>query len=67
MQQKEVIGKGWDGFTESKSYLTELISSYDKITLFEGERRVMDAIYLNFSKLTLSSSKFFYSGWHFMI
>jgi len=46
----QVIIPTQHGFMKSRSYLTNLISSYDKVTHLVDEGKVMNVVYLDFSK-----------------
>lgn len=45
-----LISNTQHGFVKSKSYLTSVISFYDKVTGIVDGRKEMDVIYLKFSK-----------------
>ncbi|KAK4826944.1 hypothetical protein QYF61_012793 [Mycteria americana] len=50
VQDNQVIRPSQHGFMKGKSCLTNLISFYDKVTRLVGERKAVDAVYLDFSK-----------------
>ncbi|GAB0178345.1 mitochondrial enolase superfamily member 1 [Grus japonensis] len=50
VKDKQVIRPTQHGFTKGRSCLTNLISFYDKVTCLVEEGKVVDVIYLNFSK-----------------
>ncbi|KAK4814877.1 hypothetical protein QYF61_027906, partial [Mycteria americana] len=49
-QMKQVIGKRQCRFTKGKSYQTDLVTFYNKVTLSVDMRRAVDVVYLAFSK-----------------
>ncbi|KAK4816676.1 hypothetical protein QYF61_019912 [Mycteria americana] len=49
-QDNQVIRPSQHGFKKDKSCLTNLISSYDKMTRFGDEGKAVDVVYLDFSK-----------------
>ncbi|PKU41246.1 rna-directed dna polymerase from mobile element jockey- hypothetical protein [Limosa lapponica baueri] len=50
MEEKKAIRSSQHGFTKGKSYLTKLIAFYDGMTGWIDEGRVVDVVYLDFSK-----------------
>ncbi|PKU40953.1 rna-directed dna polymerase from mobile element jockey- hypothetical protein [Limosa lapponica baueri] len=50
MEEKKAIRSSQHGFTKGKSCLTNLIAFYDGMTGWIDERRVVDVVYLDFSK-----------------
>ncbi|CAM4609709.1 unnamed protein product [Caretta caretta] len=50
LEERKVIRNSQHGFTKSKSYLTNLIAFYDEITGSLDVGKVVDVIYLDFSK-----------------
>lgn len=46
----KVIRSNQHGFTKSKSCLTDLIAFHDETTPWMDERRVVDIVYLDYSK-----------------
>ncbi|KAK4810170.1 hypothetical protein QYF61_010482 [Mycteria americana] len=50
VQDNQVIGSSQHGFMTGKSYLTKLISFYDKVTHLVDEGKAVDVVYLDFSK-----------------
>ncbi|PKU45468.1 rna-directed dna polymerase from mobile element jockey-like [Limosa lapponica baueri] len=50
MKDAQVIRPSQHGFTRGRSYLTNLISFYDKVTCLVDEGKAVDVVYLDFSK-----------------
>ncbi|PKU44746.1 rna-directed dna polymerase from mobile element jockey-like [Limosa lapponica baueri] len=50
MKEAQVIGPSQHGFLRGRSCLTNLISSYDKVTRLVDEGKAVDVVYLDFSK-----------------
>uniref|UniRef100_A0A8B9W326 Reverse transcriptase domain-containing protein n=1 Tax=Anas zonorhyncha TaxID=75864 RepID=A0A8B9W326_9AVES len=50
LKGKQVIRPSQHGFMEGRSCLTNLISSYDKVTSYMDEGKAVDVVYLDFSK-----------------
>ncbi|PKU45340.1 rna-directed dna polymerase from mobile element jockey-like [Limosa lapponica baueri] len=50
VKDAQVIRPSWHGFMRGRSCLTNLISSYDKVTRLVDEGKAMDVVYLDFSK-----------------
>ncbi|XP_073182007.1 uncharacterized protein [Lepidochelys kempii] len=50
LEERKVIRNSQHGFTKGKSYFTNLIAFYDEITDFVDMGKVVDVIYLDFSK-----------------
>ena len=50
VKDNKVIGSGQRGFTKGKSCLTNLTTFYDEMTGWIDGRRVVNIVYLNFSK-----------------
>jgi len=50
VEEKKFIRSSQHGFTKGKSYLTNLIAFYDVMTGWVDEERVVDVVYLDFSK-----------------
>ena len=48
MKDKKLVSQ--HGFTKGKSFLTNLITFYDKMTSLVDERRAVDIVCLDFSK-----------------
>ncbi|PKU32809.1 rna-directed dna polymerase from mobile element jockey-like [Limosa lapponica baueri] len=50
MKDAQVIRPSQHGFMRGRSYLTNLISFYDKVTRLVDEGKAVDVVYLDFSK-----------------
>ncbi|KAK4830060.1 hypothetical protein QYF61_008398 [Mycteria americana] len=50
MEDKKIVRNHQHGFTKGKSWLTNLINLYDKMTGLVDEGRAVDILYLDFSK-----------------
>ncbi|GAB0175957.1 mitochondrial enolase superfamily member 1 [Grus japonensis] len=50
IQDNQVIRPSQHGFMKGRSCLTNLISFHDKVTCLADEERVVDVVYLDFSK-----------------
>ncbi|GAB0207248.1 mitochondrial enolase superfamily member 1 [Grus japonensis] len=50
LKNNAIIRHSQHGFTKGKSCLTNLISFYDKVTCLVDEGKVVDVVFLNFSK-----------------
>jgi len=50
VQNNQGIRPSQHGFMKGTSCLTNLISSYDQVTLLVNERKAVDIVYLDFSK-----------------
>ncbi|GAB0175892.1 mitochondrial enolase superfamily member 1 [Grus japonensis] len=50
VQDNQVIRPSQHGFMKGRSYLTNLISFYDKVTCLVDEGKTVDVVYLDFSK-----------------
>ena len=53
LKNNAVIRHSQHGFTKGKSCLTELISFYDKVTHLVDEGKVVDVVFLDFSRLLI--------------
>ncbi|GAB0196694.1 hypothetical protein GRJ2_002134700 [Grus japonensis] len=60
VHDNQVTGPSQRGFMKGRSYLTNLISFYDKVTCLVDEGKAVDVVYLDFNKAfnTLSHSIF---------
>ncbi|GAB0210102.1 mitochondrial enolase superfamily member 1 [Grus japonensis] len=50
IQDNQVIRPSQHGFMKGRSWLTNLISFYDKVTLLVDEGKAVDVVYLDISK-----------------
>ena len=65
--EKNVIRISQHGFTEGKSYLTNLVAFYDGITGWVDEGRAVDVVYLGFSKASDTVSHNIFMGMLWMV
>lgn len=49
-KDRKVIGSSWHGFTNGKSYITNLISFYNEMNSLLEDGRAVDVVYIGFSK-----------------